>query len=366
MAFPEGTDNPILQKRILRASSFLESVDPDTPLELQVKNFTKQHPEMGSKDRKVFQDLVYGTLRLRHALADLSWQEACTVAFSIWNSEDPQKSWESSVWASNPLFPHSLSPELDGLDWKAGFFAPRKVFVRQMQPGKFGFAAWLEKEGVLENVEGKTLTLKKSKAMENAPGWAPGRFEVMDLAVQSWAEELPKLENGQTVLDACCASGGKSLLLLEANPNIDLTATDVRENILRSYRGRLGNHSKNIEILTKNWEEENPLPSKFDFILADVPCSGSGTWLRSPQHLSNFTVEKLNEHAERQKRIVTNLSKHLEKNGKLMYVTCSIFEEENEKIVEFMQNSLGLSLIFQNYSWKWKEGGDSIFFALME
>lgn len=366
MAYPEGTDNPILQKRILRASSFLESLDSTTPLELQVKQFTKQHPEMGSKDRKVFQDLVYGTLRLRYAFQHLSWIEACTHAHSIWNSENPQEAWKNSPWSERPLLPMDVSTSIPESEWKAGFFSPRKVFVRQMQAGKFGFAAWLEKEGVLEKAEGKTLTLKKPKAMENAPGWAPGRFEVMDLAVQTWSEDLPKLENGQKVLDACCASGGKSLLLLEANPNIELTATDVRENILRSYRGRLGNHTRNIEIFAKNWEEGSPLPTKFDFILADVPCSGSGTWLRSPHHLSDFTSEQLQEHAERQKRIVTNLSKQLEKNGKLMYVTCSIFKEENEKIVDFMEKSLGLSPIWQNYYWKWNEGGDSIFCALME
>ena len=202
--------------------------------------------------------------------------------------------------------------------------------------------------------------------MENAPGWAPGRFEVMDLAVQSWAEELPKLENGLSVLDACCASGGKSLLLLEANPNIQLTATDIRENILRSYRGRLGNHTRTIDIATKNWEEDAPLPGKFDFILADVPCSGSGTWLRSPQHLADFSAEMLLEFSEKQKKIVTNLSKQLEKNGKFMYVSCSIFEEENEKIVDFMEKTLGLKRIWHQYFWKWPEGGDSIFCALME
>ena len=49
-----------------------------------------------------------------------------------------------------------------------------------------------------------------------------------------------------------------------------------------------------------------------------------------------------------------------------MYVTCSIFEDENEKIVEFMENSLGLKAISKDYYWKWKEGGDSIFCAVME
>jgi len=366
MAFPEGTDNPIFQKRILRASAFLESLDPVSPLELQVKSFLKQHPEMGSKDRRIFQDLVYGTLRLRQALHNLSWHEACKVAFEIWNNENPKGAWESSAYSNHSLFPLEIAPSIQALDWKHGFFAPRKVFVRQMQTGKFGFAAWLEKEGVLEKVEGKTLTLKKPKSMENAPGWAPGRFEVMDLAVQSWAEELPKLENGLSVLDACCASGGKSLLLLEANPNIQLTATDVRENILRSFRGRLGNHTKNIDTFSKNWEEDVPLQKKFNFILADVPCSGSGTWLRGPQNMANFSSEKLSEFSEKQKKIVTNLSKQLEKNGKLMYVTCSIFEEENEKIIEYMENSLGLKRIWQQYFWKWPEGGDSIFCALME
>jgi len=366
MAFPEGTDNPIFQKRILRASAFLESLDASTPLELQVKSFLKQHPEMGSKDRRIFQDLVYGTLRLRNALKNLSWQDACKAAFEIWNAEDPQLAWENSVHSKQPLFSLEIAPAIQKLNWKDGFFAPRKVFIRQMQAGKFGFSSWLEKEGVLEKVEGKTLTLKKPKSMENAPGWAPGRFEVMDLAVQSWAEELPKLENGQRVLDACCASGGKSLLLLEANPNIQLTATDIRENILRSYRGRLGNHTQTIDIATKNWEEDAPLPGKFDFILADVPCSGSGTWLRSPQHLADFSAEMLLEFSEKQKKIVTNLSKQLEKNGKFMYVSCSIFEEENEKIVDFMEKTLGLKRIWHQYFWKWPEGGDSIFCALME
>jgi 16S rRNA (cytosine967-C5)-methyltransferase len=365
MALPDATVNHHFENRLRLAIDFLTNKTSETPLELQIRNYFRLHPNMGSRDRRLFQDLIYGYFRLAYALKDLSLKDALTAAHAIWSSENPYLTWTQTEWKNEPLLPVPYSQNISKESLEQGFFAPRKVFLRQMEKGNFVFSKWLLEQGILDWQEGSTLALKKSRALDDAPGWAPGRFEVMDLAVQHWSEEIPKVPEGK-ILDACCGSGGKSLLLQAANPNTEITATDVRDSILKSYRARVSRHAKGITVQQKDWSIAADWHEEYAFILADVPCSGSGTWMRNPMDLGTFTSEQLAERVEMQKNIVRELSKTRQKGGQIMYVTCSILEEENEKIVEFMQSELHLTCIWQKYFFEWEKGGDAIFAAFME
>ena len=100
--------------------------------------------------------------------------------------------------------------------------------------------------------------------------------------------------------------------------------------------------------------------------LIAAPCSGSGTWSRTPEQLYYFSKDKISEYASLQKKIVANVISNIEENGYLLYITCSIFKKENEEIVAMIEKEYGLQLVkselLKGYSMK----ADSMFGALFK
>jgi 16S rRNA (cytosine967-C5)-methyltransferase len=101
-----------------------------------------------------------------------------------------------------------------------------------------------------------------------------------------------------------------------------------------------------------------------DFIIADVPCSGSGTWARTPEQLKFFHQEKIAQYALLQQQIVSNAIPSLAKGGYLLYITCSVFKKENEENVNFIQKNLNLELLKSDYLKGYQMQADTLFAAL--
>lgn len=169
---------------------------------------------------------------------------------------------------------------------------------------------------------------------------------VSDLTVDLLAREFQPRE-GESWWDACAGSGGKALHLLAKNPAIKLWATDNRETILENLRKRTrdaGLPPSSIEKAELTHPNEPP-EQKFDHIIADLPCSGSGTWNRNPEHLIYFGKESVHEYRQQQQKILENVWKGLKEGGELWVVTCSVYETENEQNVkEFLQKHEGTLL----------------------
>ena len=102
----------------------------------------------------------------------------------------------------------------------------------------------------------------------------------------------------------------------------------------------------------------------FDLIICDAPCSGSGTWSRTPEQLYFFDEKKIDQYAALQKKIVTNAVKSLKKDGFFLYITCSVFKKENEEVVQFLENKLFLHLIHAEYLEGYRQKADTLFSAL--
>ena len=190
-----------------------------------------------------------------------------------------------------------------------------------------------------EIIRGNAIRLVRPVAVERLPGFAEGQASVQDAGAQLAAPLLDARE-GMRVLDACAAPGGKSAHLLELS--------DIELTVLDNDAGRLVRVSENLERsgLTASlmvcgdaaqpatWWDNKP----FDRILADVPCSASGVvrrhpdikWLRRENDISRFTIT--------QKTILDALWQILAQGGKLLYVTCSVFMEENRwQMEEFLR-----------------------------
>src|SRR5699024_9689267 len=100
----------------------------------------------------------------------------------------------------------------------------------------------------------------------------------------------------------------------------------------------------------------------FDGIILDAPCSGSGTWGRTPEMLSRFNEAQLEQYAQLQKEILDNVIKHIKPGKPLIYITCSVYVEENEQIVKYLETA-GLTLEKMQYFKGYDKRGDTLFAA---
>ncbi|HUQ97763.1 MAG TPA: hypothetical protein VM010_08860, partial [Chitinophagaceae bacterium] len=109
-----------------------------------------------------------------------------------------------------------------------------------------------------------------------------------------------------------------------------------------------------------------PHQKKFDLIICDAPCSGSGTWGRTPEQLHYFTSDKIETYAQMQKDILQNVSKYLKTGGLLLYSTCSVFEKENEAVVAFVKEKNNMGFLKSAYYKGYTQKADTLFAALFK
>lgn len=182
------------------------------------------------------------------------------------------------------------------------------------------------------------VRLTEPMPVERIPGFSEGEVSVQDAAAQLAAFFLDVPARSR-VLDACAAPGGKTAHLAERS-DAELVALDIDEPRLARVKSNLDRLALSADVIcgdaakTGTWWDGRP----FDRVLADVPCSASGVvrrhpdikWLRRPRDIAAF--------AERQATIVDALWQTLAAGGKLLYVTCSIFHEENQNhIARFLE-----------------------------
>ena len=177
------------------------------------------------------------------------------------------------------------------------------------------------------------LILKDAKNIKDIPGFENGLFSVQDFGAQL-ASVLLDLKNDYLVLDACAAPGGKTTGMLE-NSNINLIALEKSTQRAIKIIENLKRLKLEATVITQPLDNRNKWWNKkqFDRILLDVPCSASGIvrrhvdmkWLRRLSDLEKF--------ADMQLDLLNNAWPLLKPQGKLLYVTCSIFKEENEEVI---------------------------------
>ena len=199
------------------------------------------------------------------------------------------------------------------------------------------------------------VMLDKPLPVEHLLGFSQGEVSVQDLGAQ-YVAELLDLKADQHVLDACCAPGGKTGHILEV-ADVHLVALDNDEQRLGRVASNLRRLNLQAHLLVGDavkmteWvhgDENDGL--LFDRILADVPCTASGIvrrhvdikWLRREADIASFSRQ--------QAAILANLWQCLAKKGKLLYVTCSIFAEENQQqIASFLEKTPDATLLKTPY-----------------
>jgi len=211
---------------------------------------------------------------------------------------------------------------------------PMALRVNRRRIGPQDYLARLQREGIAARaVGGEAILLEQPMAVERVPGFASGEVSVQDAGAQRAAHWLD-LADGQRVLDACAAPGGKSAHILEL-ADVELTATDIDAGRAARIAPNLARLGLGARVLVADAAQpETWWDGKvYNRILADVPCSASGVvrrhpdvkWLRRAADIASF--------AERQLGLLRALWRLLAPGGKLLYATCSVFPGENEGVV---------------------------------
>ena len=166
------------------------------------------------------------------------------------------------------------------------------------------------------------------------PGFDAGHFSVQDLAAQQ-AGHLLELADGQRVLDACAAPGGKTAQMLEL-ADCEVHAWDVSAHRLRRLETNLLRLGLGAQVHRADLLEARSLPKTpalFDRILLDAPCSASGIAGRHPEIRWRRHPEELREHHQRQQAMLAALWPRLAPGGLLLFATCSVFPEEGRDVI---------------------------------
>ncbi len=154
------------------------------------------------------------------------------------------------------------------------------------------------------------------------------------VAIQDEASQLVALlvGSGERLLDCCAAPGGKTAVMAERNPNAEIIAADVHPHRAALLMERLSGAS-NVTVMAAD-ATDLPLCGFFDGVLADVPCSGTGTLARNPEIKWHLTLDDLADLHERQVAILSSALQHVRPGGRVVYSTCSLEPEENVQVVE--------------------------------
>ena len=161
------------------------------------------------------------------------------------------------------------------------------------------------------------------------PAFQKGWFEVQDEGSQVVAA-LAGARAGMQVLDFCAGAGGKTLALAAAMGNRgQVYAYDAEKVRLAPIFERIRRaETRNVQVLSKASELE-PHVGQLDLVLIDAPCTGSGTWRRRPDAKWRLTARQLEARIAEQKAILADAARFVKPGGRLAYVTCSVFDEEN-------------------------------------
>lgn len=380
------------ENRIRTVEKIIQEYRFDKPFSRYLGEYFKQNPQMGSKDRKESSNLAYCYFRLGKALHELSFEERLAVGGFL----------ASSVTSPALLYLYEkfsfIQPAAD-LDSRISFIQSRypEFNLSSIIPFEENLCTWVEKEQffksfliqpdvfirirknkvetVIKELKQKDLdyiqisatcaAFPNSTALNQLISYNQGMFEIQDLSSQKTASIFQPGKE-EYWWDCCAASGGKSLLLAENEPSVKILATDIRESILKNYTERLQkSHFKRFSTQIADLSNDHVITEKFDGIIADVPCSGSGTWSRTPEMMHTFKKEEIQKFSELQKKIVSNLIPQLRQGKPLIYITCSAFREENEEVVEFIEQNFGLKTESVLNLKGYKDKADTMFAARM-
>lgn len=385
----------IEQNRLDIIKRLILEYDFKIPLSRYLKFRFQKNRKMGSRDRKTSASFIYKYFRSGNLFSDFSLEEKITLSvFLFSDTSDPQINYSLNLAGiSTNSISLNLSEKIKLIKTKYHDKSLGKLFSftsplsggithNELEQSYFNRPlTWIRcREKFFQLVKEEltnrsipffipeqshpTIGLDMYVDLQSLESYKKGGFEVQDLSSQKTSAFF-KPTQGDYWWDCCAGSGGKSLLLNEQAGQLRLLVTDIRESVLQNLEERFKKTGiKNYSLASCDLSKENlkiPIDVPFDGIIADVPCSGSGTWSRSPEMLIGFNEQSLTSFSELQFGIIKNILPFLKPGSPLVYITCSVFKAENENVIERLTTELDLKVEVSKLINGCDEKADSMF-----
>ena len=372
------------------AVSVLNLYDGKIPFASFLKQFFAANKKFGSSDRKQVSDLCYSYFRLGKAGHQFSIEDRI-LAGKFLCSNQPTELLQNLKPEWNEYANDEVAEKLKRLDLSVvDIFPYQQHFSAGLDAHPYSLSLLQQPDLFLRIRPGKEKKIKE-QLVDAGIGFRELRDDclsfpnatkiseviqlnkdavIQDYSSQRIGELLELLQQNKRlqVWDCCAASGGKSILAVDKLPDIQLTVSDVRASILLNLKKRFQEAgiqkftSKEIDLAKESIDRKN----YFDLIIADVPCSGSGTWSRTPEQFYYFNPEEIGKYATLQQHILSNCIDALKPGGYLMYITCSVFKKENEDQVQFLTEKFHLTKVEMRLFVGYQQRADSLFGALLQ
>ena len=360
----------------------------------EVAHALKANRNWGSRDRSFFAETIYDIVRWKRKYAFQLEQSAiqdpennvqALIGISLLNRnyviQNPDRTGLTSadidllkkqlklpieqpaIATSYPEELYSYCEQALGNTWHAiaeQLNAQAKVYLRinTLKTTKKKISEILEKENIEYRDDCQTvfssylledsLEIMTKNTLKNSTHYTNGYFEFQDIGSQLISvfalQNIPDFSNF-TLLDMCAGAGGKTLHLSALMKNKGkIIATDFNEKRLVQLQKRIQHAGcKNVEVT--DFSSIKNRTNRFDFILIDAPCSGLGTLKRSPDIKWKLSISDIENYCQIQQTLLQDASKLLNKNGRMLYATCSILPQENEnQIQRFLENKTAFKL----------------------
>lgn len=378
--------------RVAGAIEVLNDILSGVAPEKALTGWGRAHRFAGSKDRAAIRDHVFDALRCRASYGwvggsdtgrgiMLGWARQNDVVDQMFSGEGHAPAVVGDEDAGQPIgdaprdvrldMPAWLLPHFDGALGKGADGALATLQTRASVFLRVNTAKCTREDAVdalaavgcvarpVGNIKNALQVVENERRIAQSGAYLNGWVELQDASSQAAVDALP-ITPGMRILDFCAGGGGKSLAM--AARGAQVSAFDIDPRRMVDIAPRAARAGVEIEVLT---QDALHMAAPFDLVLVDAPCSGSGTWRRTPLAKWDLTADRLAELNAMQDDVLSNAKDFVRAGGGLVYATCSVFEIENTKRI---QAFIGDSSDFELGAVDLKapsEQGDGFFFAQM-
>jgi 16S rRNA (cytosine967-C5)-methyltransferase len=374
--------------------TIIDTFQGDMPLSLFLKNYCKCNPKLGSRDRKILGTMVYSFYRTSKGFSSTSISLDERIGLALWLcggttphlqqfipetlqthnipnlSERLTTIQEYTPFEVDKICSYSqiLSAGITQNEWLYNMLTQPMLFIR-IRKEKNTVTSILEQQGITyEWMNDTCMALPNGTAIDKI---LPDTLYVVQDAASQETGEYFNPEKNEAWYDCCAGAGGKSLLLKDIEPSVQLTVSDKRKSILHNLETRFQQYNHAVpttyclDVSDPQVLEQHLDNTQFQAILCDVPCTGSGTWARTPEQLYFFNETFLTEISLLQAKIAVNVAPYIKQGGKLLYITCSVFKKENEDVINSILAQTKLELESMQLINGIERGADSMFIAVL-
>ena len=329
------------------------------PLDLALNQYLKANKSIGSNDRKIISDSIFSIIRWLELIdanieKPITWEKRLEKFISEPIKElscNPNIAMYQKVSFPNELF--TLLVDSLGTELAIKFcntsntIAPTYIRVNLLKTTREAlFRGWKDKYDIsLCSHSEEGIKFHKKINLVGLSEFKKGLFEIQDEASQI-ISNMVNATPGDEVLDYCAGAGGKSLAIAAKMQNKgQIFLHDIRQRALISAKKRLKRAgAQNTQFIYDNPKQFKRMKKRTNWIIVDVPCSGSGTWRRNPDQKWKFTKADLHNLIEEQRTIFENALEYLHPKGTIVYSTCSVFPQENEDQIKYFMEKFNLKL----------------------